>query len=232
MSLSSTSPILSPHHLGESLVERLLAQADLAALPAHDPARPSAELTVAGVLSLSARPTAIVGNAPLESQPGAPRFDGMHDVDCAVLFADEAIAIELKLGVTALAPATFASRFVAKAPRLTHGGSAIAGSMVALLDANGRDPGAGPAISLRTCGLPVRRQWLLMLREGTWTTWARDESLQRTLGTSQLAGVLTLEDLVRHVGGERAREVARQIARESIDSWFSETIGSSVERST
>jgi len=231
MSPSPTSPILSPHHLGESLVEQLLAQADLAALPAHDPARPSAELTVAGVLSLSAPPTRIVGKLPLGGQPGLPGFDGMHDIDWAVLFADEAIAIELKLGVTALAPATFASRFVAKAPRLTHGDSAIAGSMVALLDANGRDAGAGPAISLRACGLPVRKQWLLMLRAETWTMWARDESLLGTLGTSQLAGVLTLEDLVRHVGVERAREVARQIARESIDSWFSETIGASVERS-
>ena len=212
---------LSPHHFGEVLVARLLALADLAAIPVRAPHQPTTVLSLGTVLGVDEPPVEILPNARLEASPGSPRFDGMHDIDCALVFEREVVPIELKLGETGLSPALFGRRFVEKGTRLTHGDSAIAGSMVALLERNGREVDGQRSFVLRACARPVRRQWLLMLREETWLLWARTPGLLAKLGTQQLAGVITLEDLAEQVGVSRARELALAAAKESIGPWFS-----------
>lgn len=220
--MAEAEPVLSPCHLGEALVKELAKAANLAELRGHDPKNPSVEIALGSLFDFSRAPSRVEANSPLENEPGSPRFDGMHDIDCAVVFEKTVIPIELKLGETRLSPRSFAERFVSKSPRLTHKNMRIAGSMVALLDWNQRAPlGGQPAISLRACGLPVQPRWLLMVREVTWQTWAKKKTeLSGALGTVQLAAVLTLEELARHVGVEHARRVALGLAKESIGSWF------------
>jgi len=215
------NPVLSPHHFGEALVQRLLELARLAELSVHDPRNPAAAITLGALVDLPCGPVHVEANAPLDHPAGMPRFDGMHDIDCAVFFETSVLAIELKLGETRLSARDFADRFVSKAPRLTHQDARIAGSMVALLDWNGRKVPAGqPPVSL-SCGCrPVQAPWLLLVREATWQSWSTVAHLCETLGTAQLAGVLTLEELARHVGVEKAREAALGLARDSISSWF------------
>ena len=226
----SESAVLSPHHLGEALVARLLALTDLTEVPVHDPRRPKDTLRLGAVLGTERPPLEILAKVRLQAIEGAPRFDGMHDIDCALMFEDEVIPIELKLGETGLAPTTFAKRFVTPGTRLTHASSAVAGSMVSLLDDNGREGGERLSFGLRARSRPVRRQWLLMLREETWRVWARTPDLVTKLGTRQLAGVMTLEEVVDRVGVVRARELAVAMARESIDPWFARLHSSSAER--
>lgn len=214
-------PVLSPHHFGEALVKRLLELSRLAELPAHDPSNPDVASTLGALLDLWHAPVRIQANAPLDNPADGPRFDGMHDIDCALVFEKSVLSIELKLGETRLSARDFAERFMSKAPRLTHQDARIAGSMVALLDWNGRTAPAGqPAFSLACTGLPVRARWLLMVREATWLSWVTVAGLSGTLGTTQLAGVLTLEELARHVGIDRVRETALGLAKESINRWF------------
>jgi len=214
-------PVLSPHHFGEALVRRLLELARFAELPAHDPRNPAAAVTLGALIDSTHGPVGVEANAPLDHSAGMPRFDGMHDIDCAVFFETSVLAIELKLGETRLSARDFADRFVSKAPRLTHQDARIAGSMVAVLDWNGRKAPAGqPPISLCCSSRPVQAPWLLLVREATWQSWSAVAHLCETLGTAQLAGVLTLEELARHIGVEKAREAALGLARDSISSWF------------
>ena len=205
--------------MGEALVAGLIGSADsLGDLPVRNPARPTVAMVLSDFVDCKVRPRALP-NASLERSANSPRFDGQHQIDCALVRECEVVAMELKLGRTRLSPADFADRFVGNEVRLTHGNTALAGSMVALLDANGRG-GAAVELKLRACDRPVRQEWLLVLLEDVWDAWTRVPDLLARLKTRQMAGVITLEDLVRHVGVERAREVGLGIAKASIDSWF------------
>jgi len=214
-------PALSPHHLGEGLVKRLLDLATLVDLPVHDLRSPTSSHPLGDLLGPMVVAPTFEANARLSLLGGSQNLDGMHQLDCALVFSTTVMALELKLGEKMMSPKQFSERFVAKTPRYSHRDTRISGSMVALLDWNGRvGPQGQPAVSLCCSGRPVQPQWLLMVRESTWRDWATAENLERVLGTAQLQGVLILEELARHVGLEKARATAVDLARESISTWF------------
>ena len=145
-------------------------------------------------------------------------LDGMHDIDCAMALDDEIVPIEVKLGATRMRPSEFRERFVSNVPR--RRGRHIDGNMIALLDSNGRTPaGFDAALLLRASGVAVSSGWLLAVVEQTLGGWRKHGGLARTLGTTQLVGVLAIESVARAVGRERAREIAKAIACSEIDAW-------------
>jgi hypothetical protein len=220
--MAKAGSILSPHHLGEALVAVLLREANLGALPAHDPKHPGVKVALGSIIEVPQQRPRTEPNAHLEPSRGLS-FDGMHSIDCALFLERSVIAVEAKLGDTGLGPAEFCRRFVQKRPRLTrHSAGRVGGSMVALLDWNGRRSPAGqPKVQLSVGGLPVQRRWLLVVRGATWRSWSAVPHLARTLGTAQLGAVLTLDELAQHVGLDKARDLASGMASSSIRSWFS-----------
>jgi hypothetical protein len=226
--MAKRGDILSPHQIGEPLLEALfdeLGMAKLEKLPVFDP-KDGFERQLATVL-----PT---GEGPLERfaplvrlDPSEGRlFDGMHDLDFAFEFKGSLVACELKLGETRLEPPAFAKRFVSDTetkknqPRINKG--KIAGSMVALLDWNGRSPSkdsSQPFIRLQVGGKPVRGPWLLVVLENVLKEWKGHSKLLEKLQLVQLAGILTLESVARAAGPGRAKEIAKRLTAGAIDGW-------------
>jgi hypothetical protein len=211
---------LKPHHIGEELVKRLVGRTQLADIIVHDAQAPEATRTLAAVLGRPDVPSIEV-NARLVLPGSTLKLDGKHEVDCAFVYPNEVVALELKLGETGMSPGAFAGKFVEKGLGLSHAAARISGSVVSILDSNGRaGPGGGMTLSLSCSGRPVRPSWLLMVLESTWQKWARADDLANALGTAQLGGVLVLEELARSVGVRTARTVALEIADESVAAWF------------
>jgi hypothetical protein len=224
--MAKKDDVLSLHHMGEVLCARLfraLEPGQIGTLRVVDP-RNDTETSLSDVL-------AAVRTAPPDFQPSAQleaadgrTFDGMHDIDCALVFKDVVVGMELKLGTTRMRPSEFRTRFVtdgakqANVPQLR--GNLVDGSMVAFLDWNGRCPPTFKStLHLRSLGKPVQPQWLLMVVDETLAQWRVRRQLGSTLGTQQLMGILSLQSVAKSIGSAKAKEIAKSIACAEIDRW-------------
>lgn len=198
-------------HLGEPLVAALLtrisASPGLSSVPILRP--PAAGSTVPAARSTLA--TALVGlSPPLAFLPDAQldpvsldgkehRLDGKSRVDLAILDAGgAAVLVELKLGVSRLASAAFAKRFLCPCTK-THSAQRLSGKMCAILD--GRFPATStpPALAVRHDGsrFVARPGWGLVVRNATRAAWAA----RGWPPFERCAFVATLEDLAAAAGG-------------------------------
>jgi hypothetical protein len=216
--------VLSPHHMGEALVAELLHRLgtsieDLRAVDPHSGTKQPIKRLVSSFAGAS--PVAVRANAPLDALSSSVCFDGMHDIDCAIEFDTSVVALELKLGATRLRLEEFRERFADKAPRLTHGGRRISGSMVAILDHNGDDV-AKTKLTLRSGGKPIQQQWGLVVARQTMNTWSDNvrASVSFALGVQHLCAIIALEDIAEAVGVDTAKRVAVELVTASVDRWF------------
>lgn len=219
----SQKQVLSPHHFGEALVSELLKNVDVDSLKVYDPGSGKDVLIRAAIGSQWGEIVEIRANEHLTDSSSGPKYDGMHDIDCAIIFENAVIAIELKLGQTRLLPTDFCKRFTSKVPKMTHENMRVGGSMVALLDWNGRNNLISedqPKIDLFVGSKVVNHSWLLLVREAVLKEWRKEVNLASILGTSQLAGIFTLEGLAKEVDLNKARDIAKELVNVSIDSWF------------
>ena len=243
---------LNPHAFGEHLVKALLEGLGDAVgeLGYYRLESPKEAIRLRDVFPLlNQKPDAILANARLTDGRKKYRFDPMHGVDVALVCGDEALAIELKLGTTALSLSAFRRRFVDKIavksgkvgpfvrpdkPEDGDGAEAsgtaqvveyVEGDMIQILD---WDNTKDLEFSLHVCdGLKrrsIRKKWFLMLRRQVWERhWQNGEGLAglaEALGTKNLAGLLVFEDIARFLPPREAVRIAVELAEESIKKWF------------
>jgi hypothetical protein len=180
-------------HIGEPLVGRMLAAlAERGELDRVTCAVSGVSLTA----DLGASPEFIVDRAVLRVHSGDQVFacDGAQTVDILAAAGDSATAMELKLGVTRMAPGAFQERFCGPCGISGHTDLRLTGSMVAVLDR--LLPFAVGHVSAvdghRTWRLADH--WWLVIRQRVWLSWAHRAPVRS-------ARVLVFDQLARLYGG-------------------------------
>ena len=203
-------PCLRPGQIGEPLVEALLNQihsaGNLRGLPCQNSATGTIKTLEELIVAIGIEaPILFYRNVPLQQVVFAEqeyRFDGMSRVDCLVARGSAGLAIEVKLGISRMAPGEFRRRFLRPCAGRSTQRARIKGNMIAVLD--GCFSTAGFAdLSLTAApnvGQPLTlvQSWVLLIRHKVAKAWAENPPKFR-----RDCWILQFEDLVRAVGGQK-----------------------------